>query len=177
MKKPLHVVCLTLLSPAPYRNRQQHIFAVSIPLILWSLTAGGSGLEILSSMNVQFLVVDPAGRRTGYDSAARTEVSEIPSSRYGVKPTGLTDGARGDLSREFIASFGSPDHLIDGPYTLRVYGEKSGSFWLSISVYREPVSEDFNIGGTIRQGQVKTYRLLYDGDLSVPLRIDTVGSQ
>jgi hypothetical protein len=54
---------------------------------------------------------------------------------------------------------------------------KSGSFWLSISVYREPVSEDFNIRGRIRAGERKVYQVLYDDDLSVPIRIDTVGSR
>ena len=140
------------------------------PVLLLTFVAGVSGLGILSSMNVQFMVVDPDGRRTGYDSVTRADLSEIPSSRYGVKITGEPEGR----SRDFVAAFASPDNLIDGPYTLRVYGEKSGPFWLSISVYREPVSEDFNIRGTIRAGELKTYRLIYDGDLSVPLSIDTV---
>jgi hypothetical protein len=163
-----------------------------LPIALRAFIAGGSGLGILSSMNVQFMVADPAGRRTGYDSVSRAELSEIPSSRYGVKHTGIIDGRndRGDSeeggnghgsaedrARDFVAAFASPDHLIDGSYTLRVYGEKSGSFWLSISVYREPVSEDFNIRGTIRAGEIKIYHLIYDDELSVPIRIDTVGSK
>jgi hypothetical protein len=153
-----------------------------LPIALRAFIAGGSGLGILSSMNVQFMVVDPAGRGTGYDSLSGVERSEIPSSRYGVTSTGETgreteQGSGEGLSRDFVAAFTSPDHLIDGPYTLRVYGVKSGSFWLSISVYREPVSEDFNIRGRIRAGERKVYQVLYDDDLSVPIRIDTVGSR
>jgi len=124
-------------------------------------------------MNVQFIVVDPAGRRTGYEPVTRSELTEIPSSRYGVKFTGNVEGGSGDSLRDFVAAFTSPDHLIDGSYTLRVYGEKSGPFWLSISVYREPLSEDFNVRGTIHAGELKTFRLMYDGNLSVPISIDT----
>jgi hypothetical protein len=151
-------------------------------VVLRAFIAAGSGLGIFSSMNIQFMVVDPAGLRTGYDSGSRVELCEIPSSRYGVRTTGVTDGGNAnggtdDRSRDFVAAFASPDQLTDGPYTLRVYGEKSGPFWLSISVYREPVSEDFNIRGTIRAGELKIYRLLYDSDLSVPIKIDTLGAK
>jgi hypothetical protein len=155
----------------------------SLLLVLLSVTvAGGSGLGILSSMNVQFMVVDPAGRRTGYDSVTRAEFSEIPSSRYGVRLTGESgaeyEGGDADgRSRDFVAAFTSSDHLMDGPYTLRVFGERSGPFWLSISVYREPVSEDFNIRGKIRAGEMKIYHVTYHDDLSVPVTIDTVGSK
>jgi hypothetical protein len=148
-----------------------------VALLLLESVAGGSGLGIFSSMNVRFIVIDPSGRRTGYDPAARTDVQEIPSSRYGEKFTGAVDGGGGDRAREFVAAFGSPDHLIDGPYILRVYGERAGPFWLSISVYREPLSEDFNIRGMIRPGDLKVYRLNYADDLSVPIRIDTLNSE
>ena len=152
------------------------------PVLLSAFIAGGSGLGILSSMNVQFMVVDPAGRRTGYDAFTRAELSEIPSSRYGVRLMGESGAGNGnggadERSREFVAAFASSDHLIDGPYTLRVFGEKSGSFWLSISVYREPVSEDFNIRGKIRAGETRVYHVMYHDDLSVPVTIDTVSSK
>ena len=100
--------------------------------LLGAVIAGGSGLDILSSMNVRFIVVDPAGRRTGYDSVTGNEVSEIPSSRYGV---------------------------------------------ISISIYREPVSEDFNIRSAIRAGEHQVYHLIYAGDPSVPIRIDTAHTE
>lgn len=153
-----------------------------LPVLLSATVAGGSGLGILSSMNVQLMVVDPAGRRTGYDSVTRAVFSEIPSSRYDVKFTeesgaGKENAGNDDRLHEFVAAFASADHLIDGPYTLRVFGEKSGPFWLSISVYREPVSEDFNIRGKIRAGEMKIYHVTYHDDLSVPVTIDTVGSK
>jgi hypothetical protein len=145
-------------------------------MLIRALIWGAFGLNILSSMNVQFMVIDPEGRRTGYDLATRSRLSEIPSSHYEEKYTGVSDGGIGEKSRDFVAAFGSPGELVDGPYTLRVYGETSGPFWLSISVYREPVSEDFNIRGTIRRGEMKVYRLRYAGDLSVPITIDTLRS-
>ncbi|HMK39208.1 MAG TPA: hypothetical protein VK569_07685 [Bacteroidota bacterium] len=151
-----------------------HSLAVAL---LGVATAGGSGLDILSSMNVRFIVVDPAGRRTGYDAVTGREVSEIPSSRYGVKFTGVTEEGGGERSRDMVAAFGSPDHLIDGTYSIVVTGEKAGPFWLSISIYREPLSEDFNIRGAIRAGEQRSYHLMYAGDPSVPIRIDTVDSR
>jgi len=143
-------------------------------LVLLESLVGGSGLGIYSSMNVHFIVTDPAGRRTGYDPASRTVVREIPSSRYGEVYTGAAEA--GGRSREFVAAFGSPDRLVDGPYTLGVFGERAGPFWLSISVYREPVSEDFNVRGTIRPGDLRAYRLNYADDLSTPITIDTLAA-
>jgi hypothetical protein len=148
-----------------------------VSIALRACLAGGSGLGILSSMNVQFVVTDPAGRRTGFDPVTGTVLSEIPSSRYDVKDTGVLEGGNEGRSRDFVAAFGSSDELIDGPYTFAVYGEKPGPFWLSISVYRAPVSDDLNIRGTIRRGELKRYRLIYSGDPAVPVRIDTVGSK
>jgi len=148
-----------------------------IAIALRACLAGGSGLGILSSMNVQFAVTDPSGRRTGFDSATGGVLLEIPSSHYGVKETGVIEGGNEGRSRDFVAAFGSSDELIDGTYTFAVYGEKPGPFWISISVYRAPVSDDVNIRGTIRTGEVKLYRLIYRGDPAVPVRIDTVGSQ
>ena len=146
-------------------------------LALTACCAGGTGLGILSSMNVQFVVTDPAGRRTGFDAGAGAEISEIPSSRYGVKYTGVTEGGNEGRSRDFVAAFGSSDELIEGPYTIAMYGERPGPFWLSISVYRAPVSDDMNIRGTILEGELKVYRLMFNADPAVPLRIDTVGSK
>ena len=144
-----------------------------ICLSLLSGAIGGSGLGILSSMNVRFIVIAPQGRRTGYDPDTKAEVSEIPSSHYGVKITGETDGAGGDRSRELGAAFASPDPLVEGAYTIRVFGETPGPFWLSISVYREPVSDDLNVRGTIRKGELKTYRVVYAADPVVPLIVDS----
>jgi hypothetical protein len=148
-----------------------------VAILIWGWYGGGSGLNILSSMNIRFVVVDPEGRRTGFDPASRTDLAEIPSSSYGEKYTGRAEGREGDRARSFVAAFDSPDGLIDGPYTIRVYGESAGAFWLSLSVYREPVSEDFNIRGFIRPGQLNTYRINYAGDQSVPITIDTLRSK
>ena len=143
----------------------------------WMLASGGSGLGILSSMNVQFLVTDPDGRRTGFDRCSALEYSEIPSSRYDVRFTGNPDGASGDSSRRFVAAFGEGGSLKEGPYTLRVTGTRGGSFWVSISVYREPVSDDLTIRGVIRAGEVRMYRLKFVPDPSVPLRLDTLATR
>ena len=148
-----------------------------VAILILGGSGGGSGLGILSSMNVRFIVVDPAGRGTGFDASSHRELAEIPSSSYGEKYTGPAEGRGGDRARSFVAAFASPDRLIDGPYTIRVYGDSSGSFWLSLSVYREPVSEDFNIRGFIRAGELKIYRLNYAADQSVPITIDTLRSK
>ncbi len=145
-------------------------------ILFWGFLGGGSGLGILSSMNVRFIVVDPLGRRTGVDPDARAEYAEIPSSTYGEKFAGPGEGREGDSARSLVAAFATPDRLIDGPYTVRVYGDRSGSFWLSLSVYREPVSEDFTIRGFIRPGTMKVYRLNYAHDQSIPITIDTLSS-
>ena len=139
--------------------------------------SGSSALGILASMNIQFVVIDPDGLRTGRDPATGIDLSEIPWSEYGVKATGETESANGDRSRYLVVGTGSGGQLKDGAYIFRVYGEKPGPFWLSISVYREPVSEDFNIKGTIRSGGAREYRLHFAGDLSVPIKIDTLGSK
>jgi len=141
---------------------------------LSAILAGGSGLGILSSINVHFLVTDPEGRRTGFDRSSPALFAEIPAARYDVRCTGGTEGTPGDSSRRFVAAFGDGGALQEGPYTFTVTGARGGPFWVSISVYREPVSDDFTIRGVIRAGEVKSYRLVFVPDPSVPLRIDTL---
>jgi hypothetical protein len=58
-----------------------------------------------------------------------------------------------------------------------VYGETSGPFWLSISFYREPVSDDLNVRGKIRTGELKTYRVMYAADPAVALAVDSVDAK
>lgn len=139
--------------------------------------AGDSGLNILSSMNVRFLVIDPLGRRTGFDATTGRDTTGIPLSSYGVQPIGEPEGRGAEETRKFVASFGTGGALVEGPYDILVFGDNEGEFWLSISVYREPVSEDFNFKGTIRAGGVREYRLHFAEDLSVPIKIDTLGSK
>ena len=146
-------------------------------LVQFGPRAGDSGLSILSSMNVRFLVVDPLGRRTGFDATTGRDTTGIPLSSYGVQPIGEPGGRGAEVTRKFVASFGTGVALLEGPYDISVFGDKAGEFWLSISVYREPVSEDFNIKGTIRSGGAREYRLHFAGDLSVPIKIDTLGSK
>ena len=136
--------------------------------------AGGSGLGVLSSMNIQFLVTDPQGRRTGFDRSTSLTIAEIPASRYDVSFTGNPDGASGDSSRRLVAAYARGAALEEGPYTLRVTSARGGQFWVSISVYREPVSDDFTIRGVMRPGESREYRLVFVPDPSVPLRIDTL---
>ncbi|HUI09308.1 MAG TPA: hypothetical protein VL221_03215 [Bacteroidota bacterium] len=138
------------------------------------LAVGGSGLGILSSIGIQFVVADPHGRRTGFDRQSGSALSEIPSSRYDVSVARSPDRASGDSTRRFVAAFGDGGVLEDGAYTLTVTGERGGPFWVSISVYREPESDDFTIRGVIRPGEVKAYRLRFVRDPSLPLRIDTL---
>jgi hypothetical protein len=153
------------------------IIAGSGSFIFFTVALGDSGLGIISSMNVRFLVADPLGRRTGFDAITRHDTTEIPSSRYSVQPVGeLEHGGEKEI-RKFVTSFGTGTGMIEGPYIISVFGEKAGEFWLSISVYREPVSEDFNVRGTIHAGEMKTYRLNYREDLSAAISIDTVGSK
>jgi len=145
--------------------------------VVRAILAGGSGLGVLSSMSVHFLVTDPDGRRTGFDRASSRLLAEIPSSQYDVAFTGNPDGASGDSTRQFVEAFSDGGALEEGVYTLSVTGARGGEFWVSVSVYREPVSEDFTIRGSIRPGETRVYRLEFVPDPSVPLRIDTLAAR
>jgi len=143
-------------------------------LVCWLIGTGGSGLGILSSINVHFLVTDPQGRRTGFDRSSSRLLAEIPAARYDARFTGGADGAPGDSARRFVAAFGDGGALEEGSYTFSVTCARGGPYWVSISVYREPVSDDFTIRGVLRPGEARVYRLEFRADASVPLRIDTL---
>jgi hypothetical protein len=153
--------------------------AVPIALLLFAFVGSGdSGLGIMSTMNIHFLVTDPLGRRTGFDPDTKEDLNEIPTSHYDVQSIGAWEGNQPEIStREFSTAFGTEDTLIDGEYNIRIVGQASGPYSLDIEVYRNSRDDTFNLKGLIEKGQTKFYVLYYVSDSSKVIVIDSLATK
>jgi hypothetical protein len=150
------------------------VYSIVMLTQLSSAQNENSGLEIHSSTNVQFLVVDPLGRKTGCDGETNRRFRTIPSSIYDTLSTGNSDTTQpNNYSRECLLGFG-PDTMVNGNYFIKVYCLQSGSFWLDNTVLRVPQSLHQSIQQVGSAGQIFLYRFIYNYDISVPLTLDTL---
>ena len=154
-------------------------------LTLWLiLTAQGqqqhqkvnTGLDVHSSTSVQFLIVDPLGRRTGYDGKWRKEYVEIPSSSYDIQSIGPSDTSdtTGIESREFTMAYGTPDTLISGYYQVKVFCDKPGKYWLDVLFYRKPSRKMFRLSGDLSTAQTRSYSFRYVSDPTLLIVVDSL---
>ncbi|PWT81277.1 MAG: hypothetical protein C5B44_04070 [Acidobacteria bacterium] len=94
-----------------------------------------SALTIFGDNNVEVLVVDPNGRRTGFDSATGNLVEDIPESVY--FRDSFEDDQTGTPPNE-INHLIEMDHPMAGSYQLVVIGRQAGPYRVTI----EPFSRD-----------------------------------
>lgn len=117
-------------------------------------------VQINSSDNVNFLVTDPKGRRTGVDPrGARSNdtwkwFEEIPHSNYAFTSVGSLDtNDTPEGSMEFLHRFPSPQD--NGTFTIRVFGNSLGAFDLSLSVQGSGKAGIPNAGFEIRSTPIE----------------------
>jgi len=152
-------------------------FLVGLLVLVRPLSAvmgQSSGMEVHSSMNIQFLVVDPIGRKTGIDGLSNSFFGAIPSSVYDTLSSGDTDTSKPNtLSRECIFGWGA-DSLLEGNYYIKVYVLQSGPFWIDNSIARVPnfYHQLVNHSGTA--GETYLYRIPYSYNISNPITLDTL---
>jgi hypothetical protein len=135
-----------------------------------------SGLEVHSSMNVHFLIVDPIGRMTGYDGQANIGFQTVPSSIYDTLLIGDIDTTQPNIiSRECLLGFGA-DSMLNGSYTIKVVCLQAGNFWLDITIVRVPQFIQQSVDRVGSTGQVFLYRFTYNYNTSIPITLDTLAT-
>ncbi len=132
-------------------------------------------MQINSSNDVNFIVVDPQGRKTGVDSRnAKTHsqwvwLREIPRANYSF------DGEEMQASMQFLCRFNSP--TADGIYTIHIMGKKLSAFNLSLSAtgydstrIQDAIFELHNI--PLDRDSVVTYLFTYHRAPRYPARFE-----
>lgn len=146
-------------------------------LALYSTTPTDPRRLIISAHSpVELLVIDPSGRRTGYDSATGTVLNEIPGSIY-VRQT-LADATNPNGVVHESKTFWAPA-IEDGNYTVKVIGTGQGSFILDSIGYSEDGTSSFKtMDGNTNPGQTQQMQLSYSastgvGSISTPTSTPT----
>jgi hypothetical protein len=112
-------------------------------IFIYSTTFGQNiNFEIHSTVSAHFMVMDPQGRKTGFDprimghkldSIDSLQLREIPNSSYGYGGLGSLNFDEKDLGNiEFMC--GGPLQSFVGRYKIELIGEEEDSFRIGFSV-------------------------------------------
>ena len=133
-------------------------------------------LEVHTSSNVQFLVIDPLGRKTGFDVSSNLEYSGIPSSHYDILASENTDPAVPNID-VWEAEIGvGPDLLLNGNYWIKVGCQQAGSYSLDMWVLRGSSSQHFKANGIGAAGQSYLYGFVFNTNPSYPITLSSFQS-
>ena len=116
------------------------------------------------------IVEDEFGRRTGRIPLSKTTFREIPNAQYG------DEGGLGNLTKIF-----SMEQALEGIYTIKVIGFKTGSYRLFIRTVRGTTRENRNgkslyFGGDTRYGKISEYKLYYETDQTKDISAEYIPS-
>ena len=138
-------------------------------------TAQEQVLQLDATPTIEFLIIDPLGRRTGLDLVTNQEFNEIPEANYGYEGVGhLDDPAEaGDYYVQFITGADVPPS--DGSYRIKVVSVKSGVYTISCSGMRDGV---FFRGSGVKKssdiGTIGYYQFTYNSNPSIPITLVAV---
>ena len=111
---------------------------------------------------VETLVVDPLGRRVGWDMQTGATIAELPNASYMLQPV-WTDpyGTEPPLGAGRLVTIHRP---IDGRYRFQMIGTGDGPYTLSVRARNagNDLTVDQGITGMITKGQVVKYQIEYD---------------
>ncbi|HXG37139.1 MAG TPA: hypothetical protein VNL36_00065 [Bacteroidota bacterium] len=133
-------------------------------LLLSSIQAQFRYLTIYANGDVRLLVIDPQGRRLGYDPSSNQYFEEIPRGNIGAAGIDIVteEGGEADPSQvnPIEAMIGD---ATDGNYAITVFGQSLRFYYLSIRARHvsKPIT---NTGswGIIDSGQTATFVFTYD---------------
>ena len=124
---------------------------------------------------VEFVVIDPSGRETGFDPFSDQYVDQIPEANYGTSGVGDTEGGdKEDIIQEFITSSDYP--LINGLYRVKVIGVEQSGYYLSADIMRSGNLLSLESEGSSRPGSVTFFEFSYNTNPSVPITLTAVPS-
>jgi hypothetical protein len=118
----------------------------------------GKAWAISGPTNVEFLIVSPSVKQTGYVSAKESYISDIPDASYGIEG-GIADATGQGSPTSTLTYFGMNDPA-NGVYDLQIIAKQSGSYHLEISFAWGPEStKRTSFDGTLNSGQVDKYKV------------------
>lgn len=118
-----------------------------------------ASLDVAVASPVQLLVTDPSGRRTGYDSATGTVLTEIPNSIY-ITQT-LVDQLNPSNPPSEI-KFVYANEPVTGSYQIGLIGTGNGNYTLSvIGMTRAGTQSSQVLTGQTTAGQSIPYQVPY----------------
>lgn len=169
------------------------LFSFSID-ICFALQVGNESAQLNIAANdagVCFLVIDPQGRRAGYEPSTKQYVEEFPAS-FGCSFAKRGSESGRDETNDMFNS-GGMMNLIPGIYTIEIIGVDLTTFNLSLSIHRKVAGEgptdidfktlkltpeqiaaikanvtDFNFEGVIDKGLTSRFQFTYNSDPAKP---------
>lgn len=132
-------------------------------LIFFSISYTQNAISIDINGGVEFVVLDPIGRREGMDPIANQRFREINNS-YGEFSVDSEDPDvdAPEPYNEFMADKG-----IDGLYRLTLFGTKPARYRLFIVVRSKEKAQGFDMFGLIDSNQVRVLEFTYSNDSTV----------
>jgi hypothetical protein len=157
----------------PFKRVQILVFLEVIVVGSTCYGQAAEGFNVAVDTAAQMLVVDPLGRRKGFDPVTSLSYNEIPHTVYWNVSTPSIDEPGDDESGD-IHEFGVNEEFqpVMGNYLIRLYGVKNDSIRLTITFVSEIPSIVREL--SIRKGQAIIYRLTYGP--GVPPIFDSVGN-
>jgi hypothetical protein len=130
-----------------------------ITMVLFSASETGQQLMYFVAMSpVEYVVVDPLGRKSGYDPTTGKVWNEIPGATYLYEGLAPEDGG----TPKFAKTLSIPEPL-DGKYESVLYGTGSGSYKFEVSnMDWQGAAMEKLYSGTVSTGQVVTYTVGYN---------------
>jgi len=145
-------------------------------LLVSSLNGGALGqvFQLEGSPTIDYMLIDPSGKRAGFDPFLRQAYGELGPSNYAWMSVGqIPDSglAAARYSKELITNSGySPS---TGTYRIRIMGTKQGSYTLELFVDPHP---DMARKGLIAPGQIRYYGFTYNPDTTIQITLDSLTS-
>ncbi|MBI5598119.1 MAG: hypothetical protein HY890_00095 [Deltaproteobacteria bacterium] len=124
------------------------------------------------TFNVPYVVIDPLGRKLGYNPILDQHYKEFPG---GFGTVGINDIEGGD-QRDVPDSYESFFTLMDGRYTIEVMGEGLTKFDLSIAISGIEGINSFVLKGATDKGVTSIFKFTYSSDPSTPVVLTRVAT-
>jgi hypothetical protein len=118
------------------KNNIIFLFLLTIPIKAQTM----GGIEIHSSATVHFIITNPQGYQTGYDSRGKSPVNysgfsvkrDIPNSSYGFGGIGSLDSSDNDTEGMECLIGDIFENNATGTYHLLLIGTQLNTFWVDI---------------------------------------------
>ena len=110
---------------------------------------------------VEMLMIDPLGRRTGYDPATGTKLTENPMSHYSVEEPISSldpDALPGEPYKQLVIVYPP-----EGNYILQIFGTGNGPYTIDLksTTYDGTANLKTSFTGTATPSLLQTYRITY----------------